>query len=111
VVLDNVGEGQFDNRIRNLEDLCTVKEERNILRTTKRRNVNRIGHIRRRNCLLKHLILSFLFAGKIEARIYVMGRRGERRRQLQDNFKENRGCWKLIAFFGKPTLEEAMSLW
>jgi hypothetical protein len=37
--------------------------ERNILQATKRRKVNWMGHILRRNCLLKHVI-----AGKIEER-------------------------------------------
>jgi hypothetical protein len=45
-----------------------VKEERKILGTTKIRNFNRIVQIRRRNCILEHLI-----AGKIEGRIYVSG--------------------------------------
>jgi hypothetical protein len=38
----------------NEEVLQTVKE-RNILHTTKRRKANWIGHILRRNCLLKHI--------------------------------------------------------
>jgi hypothetical protein len=33
-----------------------AKGERNILHTTKGRKVNWIGHILRRNCLLKHVI-------------------------------------------------------
>jgi hypothetical protein len=49
--------------------LKRVKEERNILQTIKRRMANWIGHILRRNCLLKHVI-----EGKIEGRIEVMGR-------------------------------------
>jgi hypothetical protein len=35
-----------------------IKEERNILHAIKRRKVNWIGHILRRNCLLKHAIES-----------------------------------------------------
>ena len=50
-------------RVRNVEVLHRVKEERNILHTIKRREVNWIGHILRRNCLLKHVI-----EGKIERR-------------------------------------------
>ena len=46
-----------------------------------------IGHILRRNCLLKHVI-----EGKIAGRIEVKGRRGRRREQLLDDFKETRGC-------------------
>ena len=41
-----------------------VKVGRNILHTVKRRKANWIGHILRRNCLLKHII-----KGKIEGRI------------------------------------------
>ena len=44
--------------------LHRVKEERNILNTIKRRNAKWIGHILRRNCLLKHVI-----GGKIKERI------------------------------------------
>jgi len=38
------------------EVLHTTKEERNILKTMKRRKANWIGHILRRNWLLKHVI-------------------------------------------------------
>jgi hypothetical protein len=50
--------------VRNEEVLHRVKEERNILHTIKRRKANWIGHILRRNCLLKHVI-----EGKLEGRI------------------------------------------
>jgi hypothetical protein len=43
------------DRVRN-EVSQRIKEERNILQTIKRRNVNWIGHILRRNWLLKHVI-------------------------------------------------------
>jgi hypothetical protein len=49
------------NRVRNEEVLHRVKEDRYILHTTKIRKANWIGHILRRNCLLKHVI-----EGKIE---------------------------------------------
>jgi hypothetical protein len=65
----------WTDRVRNEEVLHTVKEERNILHTVKRRKANWIGHILRRNCLLKHVI-----EGKIEARIEVTERRGRRRK-------------------------------
>jgi hypothetical protein len=45
----------------------------------KRRKANWIGHILRRNCLLKHVI-----EGKLERRIEMMGRRRRRRKQLLD---------------------------
>jgi hypothetical protein len=33
--------------------------------------------------------------GKVEGRIEMMGRRGRRRKQLQDDIKEKRRYWKL----------------
>jgi hypothetical protein len=62
---------RWTDRVRNEEVLHRVKEERSILNTIKRRKANWIGHILRRNCLLKHMI-----EGKLEGRIEVMGRRG-----------------------------------
>jgi hypothetical protein len=56
----------------------------------KRRKANWIGHIWRRNCLLKHVI-----EGKLEGRIEMTGRRGRRRKQLLDNLKEKKRYWKL----------------
>jgi hypothetical protein len=50
----------WTNRVRN-EVLHRVKEERNIVHTIKIRKANWIGHILRRNCLLKHVT-----EGKIE---------------------------------------------
>jgi hypothetical protein len=72
------------------EVLQRVKEERNILQTTKRRKANWSGHILRRNCLLKYDI-----EGKIERRIEVKGKRGRTGKQLLDDLKEKRGYWKL----------------
>jgi hypothetical protein len=80
----------WTDRVRNEEVLHRVKEERNILHKIKRRKANWIGHILRRNCLLKHVI-----EGKLEERIKMMGRRGRRRKQLLDDLKEKRGYWKL----------------
>jgi hypothetical protein len=51
------------DRVTNQEVLHRAKEERNILRTVKRRKANWIGHILRRNCFLKHVI-----EGKVEVR-------------------------------------------
>jgi hypothetical protein len=80
----------WTDHVRNEEVLHRVKEERNILQTIKRRKANWIGHVWRRNCLIKHLI-----EGKIEGRIEVKGRRGRRRKQLLDDLKKKRGYWKL----------------
>jgi hypothetical protein len=72
--------------VRNDEVLQSVKEERNIVQTIKRRKAKWIGHILRRNCLLKHVI-----EGKIERR----GRGGRIRKQLLNGLKEKRLHWKL----------------
>jgi hypothetical protein len=80
----------WTDRVRNEEVLHRVKEERNILHTIKRRTANWIGHILRRNCLLKHVI-----EGQLEGRIEMTGRRGRRRKQLLDDLKENKIYWKL----------------
>jgi hypothetical protein len=45
-----------------------------------------IGHILRRNCLLRHVI-----ERKMKLGIEVTGRRGRRRRKLVDDIKERRG--------------------
>ena len=69
-----------------------IKEEWNtrMPQAMKRSEANWFGHTLRRNCLLKHLI-----GGIIMERIGMMGRRGRRRKQLQDGLKEKTGCWKL----------------
>ena len=47
---------------------------------------NRIGHILRRNCLLKQVI-----EGKIKGEMEVTKRGGRRRRKLLDDLKNRRG--------------------
>jgi hypothetical protein len=49
--------------MRNEEVLHSVKEERNILQRMVRRNASWIGHVLRRDCLLKHIA-----GGKIQGR-------------------------------------------
>jgi hypothetical protein len=78
----------WTDRVRNEEVLHRVKEERNILPTIKRRRANWIGHILRRNCLLKRVI-----GGNIEGKIEVMARRGRMRKQLLDHVKETSTYW------------------
>jgi hypothetical protein len=80
----------WTDRVRNEEVLHRVKEERNILHTIQRRKANWIGHILRRNCLLKHVIEE-----KLEGRIEMTGRKGRRPKQLLDDLKEKRSYWKL----------------
>jgi hypothetical protein len=65
--------------------LQRVKEEMNMLHTINRRKPNWIGHILRRHCFVKHVIV-----GKIAGRIQMPGRRGRRRKQLLDDLKEKR---------------------
>jgi hypothetical protein len=55
-----------------------------------KRKANWIGHILRRNCLLRQVI-----EWKIKGGIEVTGRRGRRRRKLLDEFKERRGYSRL----------------
>jgi hypothetical protein len=59
----------WTDRVRNEEVLHRVKEERNILHTIKRRKANWIGHILRRNFLLKYVT-----EGKIEGTLEVTER-------------------------------------
>jgi hypothetical protein len=80
----------WTDRVRNEEVLQRVKEERTILHTIKRRKGSWIGHILRRNFLLKHVI-----EGKLEGRIEITRRRGRRRKQLLDDLKEKRRYCKL----------------
>jgi hypothetical protein len=75
--------------VRNEEVLHRIKGERNIIHTVKRRKANWVGHILRRNCLIKDVI-----EGRI-GRIEVRERRGRRYKQLLDYLKENGGCWRL----------------
>jgi hypothetical protein len=65
----------WTDHVRNEEVLLRVKEQRNGLHEISKRNANWIGHILRRNCLLRQVI-----EGKIKGRIEVTGRRGRRRR-------------------------------
>jgi hypothetical protein len=70
--------------------LHTVKEERNIIQTINTRKANWIGHILRKNCLLKHII-----KGNMEGGIEVTGRQERRRKQLLDYLKEKRRYWNV----------------
>jgi len=72
--------------VKNKTVLQRVKEDKNILRTARRRKANWIGHILSRNCLLKHVI-----GGKIQGRREVKRSRGRRRNQLLGDLKETRG--------------------
>ena len=66
--------------------LLRVSEQRNILREIRKRKANWIGHILRRNCLLKQVI-----EGKIKGEMYVTRRQGRRCKKLLDDLKDRRG--------------------
>jgi hypothetical protein len=63
----------------------SVKEDRNILRGIKGRNIYWICHTLCRNCLLKHVI-----EGSIYRRNGVTRRRGRRHKQLLHDLKLTR---------------------
>jgi hypothetical protein len=76
---------KFD-RVRNEDVLLRVSDQKNILHEIRKRKANWIGHIIRRNCLLKEVI-----EGKIQGRIEVTRRRGRRRKKLLDDLGDRRG--------------------
>ena len=65
-------------------------EQRNILHAIRKRKVNWIGHILRRNCLLQQVI-----EGKIKGQIEVTKRRRRKRKKLLDDLKDRRGYCQL----------------
>ena len=100
----------WTDHVRNEEVLLRVNEQRNILQEIRKRKANWIGHIWRRNCLLKQVI-----EGKIEWEMEVARRRGRRRKKLLDDLKDRRGYshWRRrlwIALYGGIVLEEALDL-
>jgi hypothetical protein len=76
----------WTDHVRNEELLLRVNEQRNILHEIRKRKANWIGHILRRNCLVKQVI-----EGKIEGQKQVTRRRGRRRKKLLDDLGDRRG--------------------
>jgi hypothetical protein len=74
------------DHVRNEDVLLRVNEQRNILNEIRKWKANRIGHILRRNCLLKQVL-----EGKIKGEMEVTRRRERRRKKLLDDFKDRRG--------------------
>ena len=74
------------DHVRNEEVLLRVNEQRNILLEIRKLKASWIGHILRRNCLLKQVI-----EGKIKGEMEVTRRRGRRRKKLLDDLKDRRG--------------------
>ena len=76
----------WTDHVRNEEVLLRVNEQRNILHEIRKRKANLIGHILRRNCLLKQVI-----EGKIKGEMEVTRRWGIRRKKLLNDLKDRRG--------------------
>ena len=70
--------------------LLGVNDQRNTLHEIRKRKANWIGHILRRNCLVKQII-----EGKIKGQIEVTRRRGRRRKKLVDDLKDRTGYCQL----------------
>ena len=85
--------------MRNEEVLLRVNEQRNILHEIRKRKANWIGHILRRNCLLKQVM-----EGKMKGEMAVTRRRGRKRKNLLDDLKERTG----YSHFKEEALDRAM---
>jgi hypothetical protein len=66
--------------------LLRVNEQRNILHEIRKRKANWIGHILRRNCLLKQVI-----EVEIKVEMEVTRTQGRRRKKLPDDLKDRTG--------------------
>jgi len=82
--------GDHWDRLRGKYVLHKVKEETSILRMTKCRKANGVGHILRRNFLLQYCVEQ-----KVEGRIDVTERQGITRKQLLDDLEVKRGYCEL----------------
>ena len=71
----------WTDHVRNEEVLLRVNEQRNILHEIRKRKANLIGHILRRHCLLKQVIV-----GKIKGEMEVT----KRRKKLLDDLKDTK---------------------
>ena len=80
----------WTDHVRNEEVLLQVNEQRNILLTIRKRKANWIGHMLRRNCLLKRFI-----EGKIKGEIEMRKIQGRRCKKLLDDLKDRRGYFHL----------------
>ena len=76
----------WTDHVRNEDVLLRVNEQRDILHEIRKQKANWIGHILRRNWLLKQAI-----EGKIKGEMEVTRRQGRRRKKLLDDLKDKRG--------------------
>jgi hypothetical protein len=81
----------WTDHVRNEEVLFRVSEQRNILHEIRKYKANWIGHILRRNGLIKQVI-----EGTEQGQIEVTRRRGRRRKKLLDDLGDRRGYSHLI---------------
>ena len=86
MVLEKDGEDQLDRSCEKCEKLLRDNEQRKVLHEIRKRKANWIGHILRRNCLLKQVI-----EGKVKGEKEVTRRRGRRRKKQLDDLKDRRG--------------------
>jgi len=70
----------LDRSREKLRSIQHGEEEKKIPKTIKGTTANRIGHIFRRSCMLKHII-----KGMIEGRIEVRGRRRRKHKKPLDD--------------------------
>jgi hypothetical protein len=70
--------------------MLRIPKFRSMIPEIRKRKANWIGHILRRNCLLKEVI-----EGNIKGRIEVTRRRGRRRKKLLDDLGDRRGYYHL----------------
>ena len=89
----------WTDHVRNEEVLLRVNEQRNILHEIIKRKANWIGHILRRNWLLKQVI-----EGKIKGQIELTRRQGRRCKKLLDDLTDRGGYCELK----KDTLDRTM---
>ena len=80
----------WTDHVRNEKVLLRVDEKRNIIYEIIKRKANWIGHIVRRNWLVKQVIKR-----KIKGQIEVTRRQGKRRKKLLDELKDRRGYCEL----------------
>ena len=90
VLLEKDGENLLDRSCGKRWSVTQGRDERKSLHTRKGRKANWIGHMLRKNRLLKHAT-----KGRLEGRIEVMGRRERRRMQLLDDLTGTRRYRKL----------------
>jgi hypothetical protein len=88
--------------VRKEKVLLMVNEKRNILHEIRKREADWIGHILRRNSLLKLIV-----EGKINGEMGVTRRRGGRRKKILDQLKNRIG----YSHLKEETLDVEESFW